>query len=637
MELTNEDQFKEWFESISNKEVDSGHIQKLRDLQATLQTCLTSSSNKEILYSLMNLDIMKDLVKCTKEKYEECKINDKAPEELLDPIRKVLSEYISASTPIHYLLLWNLLMSLFMKENSLGPSFKNRTGTKEYQDFSDDMIEFLNILSPIDEISQLQELLLNYFSREGESVYKNTKGLTILLYLDQLLNLEISEFEIPKSAMIWKARYHMVHNQLLTSNTWFLQDNSIGLYRNFLETNTIENKNIAACLWIEFSNWLLTFFKYSKAEVALENARELIGIKMSLTGKFGRRRTKYQTFDLPQLVLNVESETVEQFIIPEISPVENIINEDKSETTVGEGEGDSEEPKIAHRDVNLEEENILLEKVKLKEEEKATEISFWDQIYINQFAYNEIKSHANEYDLKYEKLNAYIEKVLEKSQNWLIFSMSLFLRSINEQDKYKTRERSMIQMQTLIDQFRDEEPTLGERFRYVFTNAYPLSWNLKRHLGLAYQSIGWFMSAFELFKELEFYEDAAQWLAVSGKITQSENYINEVIEKYGETPRILCLLGDMKRKDEYYEKAWEISGHKYAKAMRSLGMMKFQRGHLDESIEWLKLALDINKLYPSVWFTLGCAYKIKNLNWNIIYFNKTIRKINYLSRIENKH
>lgn len=64
----------------------------------------------------------------------------------------------------------------------------------------------------------------------------------------------------------------------------------------------------------------------------------------------------------------------------------------------------------------------------------------------------------------------------------------------------------------------------------------------------------------------------------------------------------------MKRKDEYYEKAWEISGHKYAKAMRSLGMMKFQRGLLDEAIECLKLALDINKLYPSVWFTLGCAY-----------------------------
>ena len=48
-------------------------------------------------------------------------------------------------------------------------------------------------------------------------------------------------------------------------------------------------------------------------------------------------------------------------------------------------------------------------------------------------------------------------------------------------------------------------------------------------------------------------------------------------------------------------------------------MMKFQRGHLDESIEWLKLALDINKLYPSVWFTLGCAYIKKELYEKAIY------------------
>lgn len=133
-----------------------------------------------------------------------------------------------------------------MKENSLGPAFRNRTGTKEYQDFGEEMNDFLNIISPIGEIQHLQDLLMNYFSREGESVYKNTKGLTILLFLDQLLNLEVAEFEIPKSAMIWKARYHMVHNQLLTSNTCYLQDNSIGLYKEYLELNMIEDKNLAA-------------------------------------------------------------------------------------------------------------------------------------------------------------------------------------------------------------------------------------------------------------------------------------------------------------------------------------------------------------------------------------------------------
>mmetsp|Transcript_25046 Transcript_25046/g.28785 ORF Transcript_25046/g.28785 Transcript_25046/m.28785 type:complete len:140 (-) Transcript_25046:735-1154(-) len=139
----------------------------------------------------------------------------------------------------------------------------------------------------------------------------------------------------------------------------------------------------------------------------------------------------------------------------------------------------------------------------------------------------------------------------------------------------------------------------------MFANPYPLAWNLKRELGIAYQSIGVFLSAFELFKEIEFYEDAAYCLSGSGRITQTEKYIEEITLKYGDTPRLYCLLGDMKRKEEYYEKAWELSGHKNARSMRSLGMLKFQRGHLDESIDCLKQALAINKLFPAAWYTLG--------------------------------
>lgn len=221
---------------------------------------------------------------------------------------------------------------------------------------------------------------------------------------------------------------------------------------------------------------------------------------------------------------------------------------------------------------------------------------------------NELTSKPNEYDLQYERANAYIERVLECSNNWLVFSMSLFLRSKNEQERLKTRERSMIQMQTLIDQFSDEEPSLGERARYVYANPYPFSWNLKKQLGFAYQSIGVYLSAFELFKELDFFEEAAQCMVVSGKITQAEKYIDSVIEEHGETPQIMCLLGDLKRKEEYYERAWELSNHRNARPMRSLGMMKFQRGQMPEAIECLKAALEINKLYPSSWYALGCAY-----------------------------
>jgi hypothetical protein len=160
-----------------------------------------------------------------------------------------------------------------MKENMLGPSFRNPTGKKGNQDFSEAQIEFLNVISPLRDDEQLQKFLLGYFGKEGEDVYKNTQSLTMFLYLDILLNLEIVAFDVPKEIKIWKARYHMLHNMLLTSNVCYLQDKSLEYYNDYLENMSIEDKNIQAYLWIEYSNCALTFYKYSKADIALENAR----------------------------------------------------------------------------------------------------------------------------------------------------------------------------------------------------------------------------------------------------------------------------------------------------------------------------------------------------------------------------
>lgn len=52
-------------------------------------------------------------------------------------------------------------------------------------------------------------------------------------------------------------------------------------------------------------------------------------------------------------------------------------------------------------------------------------------------------------------LRPYINSVVMKSNNWLAFSKALLYRSKNEIDRSKTMERSLAQMQALIDQFRD--------------------------------------------------------------------------------------------------------------------------------------------------------------------------------------
>ena len=68
------------------------------------------------------------------------------------------------------------------------------------------------------------------------------------------------------------------------------------------------------------------------------------------------------------------------------------------------------------------------------------------QAYVNYYFKTSPKD-----EVRGEMLRPYITAVLEKSNNWLVYSQALLLRSRNELDKTKTKERSVLQVQALID------------------------------------------------------------------------------------------------------------------------------------------------------------------------------------------
>lgn len=107
--------------------------------------------------------------------------------------------------------------------------------------------------------------------------------------------------------------------------------------------------------------------------------------------------------------------------------------------------------------------------------------------------------------------------MLEKSKNWLVYSHGLLLRSRNEVEKTKMKERSILQIQALIDQFKDKETTLGVKMQYYNAVDYPLRWQLMRELAKAYMTIGVFISAYELLSEVELWEDAILSLFMGGR------------------------------------------------------------------------------------------------------------------------
>lgn len=186
-------------------------------------------------------------------------------------------------------------------------------------------------------------------------------------------------------------------------------------------------------LLIEQSHCYLNFYKYKQAKKCIKRALELLELNITLTGRLGKM-TKYQTFDVAQLVLDVSNREVQ--IIPQPAKVEEV------------KAGDEGEPQF-QQNVQLEEESILYEQPKITEDEtsipviKQTGLHIEDQIVLQAYV-NYIHKSSPKDEIKNELLRPYIRAALEKSNNWLVYSQGLLLRSRNDIDKTKLKERSVL-------------------------------------------------------------------------------------------------------------------------------------------------------------------------------------------------
>lgn len=72
-------------------------------------------------------------------------------------------------------------------------------------------------------------------------------------------------------------------------------------------------------------------------------------------------------------------------------------------------------------------------------------------------------------------------------------------------------------------------------------------------------------------------------------------------------PSTYCLYAECTLDTSYYDKAWEVSGHKIARAKRGKGLYLVRAMHYHETIEDLETSLAIHAIMPGVWFTYGYA------------------------------
>lgn len=360
------------------------------------------------------------------------------------------------------------------------------------------------------------------------------------------------------------------------------------------------------------------------------------GLQYELTGAPGKR-TKFQQFDVAQLVLLAQSrKTPEDKKKTEerLKPNEaNHTPETVKDGTVG---GPTVPETLPLND------DTLLEKTEFTSSTPSSSsvlshldpnsqppLDPLDQCILLGLCLN-VKNTSPSHGLTAEQMSPYVARVISHPLNWSIHTMALLLRARLESNRTRTVERSTLQLQALVDQMPTADSTVQERLEYFHGISLPSKWEMQKELATRFLSIGVVKSALEVFEKLEMWEHVVHCWQSMERPDKGITIVKDLLEgRKAEADIVLsrgraskatkldvvreaklwCLLGDMEPSNaiHHYTHAWKISNHTSARAVRSLGGCHFARGEYTEARDHLKKAVAINPLLSRSWFLLGCA------------------------------
>lgn len=200
-----------------------------------------------------------------------------------------------------------------------------------------------------------------------------------------------------------------------------------------------------------------------------------------------------------------------------------------------------------------------------------------------------------------------------------------------------------------------ESASAEVRLQYIHALSSPPRWHLESELAYAWTGVGSLISALEIFKRLKLWAEVALCLASSATLDEGdgsgrggggEEKARAIIrwrlfhrksqdsaQPAGEidentdvsllraddftgpertppqpnAPRLFCILGDMEPDSAvaHYERAWEISKKRYARAQKSLGEHYLALKDWHKAREAYNLAVSVNRIAPELWNRLG--------------------------------
>jgi tetratricopeptide (TPR) repeat protein len=425
-----------------------------------------------------------------------------------------------------------------------------------------------------------------------------------------------------------------------------------------------------------------------KAKENVQIAKTVSGFSYALSGALGKR-TKFQQNDISQLVVFAKSKESED--APNVTTETSSTDMDSSKLsnanapTALELNDDTLLESIAFKKSESEavDNSALPPKLAGMQPDNQPQLKPLDQITLLTEA--TLKDSLSPLDkLNSEEILPYAVRVLnDKPTNWQIYTQALLVRSRIESHRSRTQERSVLQLQVIVDQIiadtqevsssspdgipeirvtqflprakASESAPVSERLKYIYQLNTPTRWELETELAYAWSSAGSFVSALEIFKRLKLWAEVAlcyhsvnqedkalqivrRQLYYSSKGPDMDKYHVDApeiaAEKWDGEPRspppphaarLWCILGDLDQDPVCWQRAWEISKNRYARAQRSLGDYFTKQGDLEGAREAYMKATIVNRQNGDTWSRLGdIDLAVGNWDGAVIAFQQSI-------------
>jgi tetratricopeptide (TPR) repeat protein len=240
-----------------------------------------------------------------------------------------------------------------------------------------------------------------------------------------------------------------------------------------------------------------------------------------------------------------------------------------------------------------------------------------------------IKNTNPKHGLTTEEMRPYITKAGEKSNNWMVHSTHLLYKSRIESESNKTMDRAALQLEVLVNQFSEKEPSVKDRINYIYNLEYPIYFKIYKELGDLMFNYGAIKSALDIFERLNMKEEIINCYVLIDSKNKALEIINDEINNENSVllPEMYWWLGFIHNEPSYWEKSWEISKQRFSKSKRSLGRYYVNNQNYELAIKNFEEALLLNSCYPMCFFSLGCCYMfIENYESALKAFSRVIQQ-----------